>query len=161
MIRHIFVIDASGLPVYSGCIGHVCALGNLDELAVSSLLSALNSFSKQIGVGGLQSIVLEEAKFVIKNAEQFFITIDILPNENEQKYNGFLEKLTAFVKDNYPNPELVGFETVRVKLVTEIERFLAESGILGKKISTFQRIKRFFKKVFGIDKDDKTHIHNE
>ena len=146
MIQHVFVVDASGTPVYARCIGHVCPLGNVDELAVSSLLTALNNFAKQIGAGYMQSLKLENANFVIKNSENFFVVVQVADEKHVKKIQGFMESLAKFIEKNYPDPDLVGFDDVRLTLVSNIEKFLAENkiGLRTEKKGILSRLKRFF-----------------
>ena len=151
MLQHIFVVDNSGIPVYARCIGHKCALGNLDSLAVSGLLTALNTFAKEIGVGTLQAINMEKAKFILKTEGRYFTTFQIESQDKSKEYQKDLLDFSEFLKTIYLAGTPVG-KPERIRIATEVERFIAEHELTKEKISLWQR----FLELVGLRKKRKS-----
>ncbi len=146
MIEHIFIVDRSGIPVYSRCIQHTCQLGQLDSFAVSGLLTALTTFAKEIGVGDLTAINVEKSQLVIRNEEKFFTTFQLEAKDNLKNYQIDLVKFSAFLNTIYPDTPPSGKED-RLRIITQVEQFLSKNRMLEKK-GVFGKIKSYFSKLF-------------
>lgn len=130
MIKHIFIVDLSGTPIYARCIGHdACHLEKLDSLSVSGLLTALNNLAKEFGGEDLQAIHMEKGKFLLATKNNFFIAFQIESNDELKKYQKHIDELTNFVQSIYPKYTPPNKDDV-LKIVSEVENFLKKSGLL-------------------------------
>nr|MDO8079174.1 hypothetical protein [Candidatus Freyarchaeota archaeon] len=142
MILHIYVVDISGVPVYAHCVGHdACQLEQFDELSVSGLLTALNTFAKDLGMGGgdLQAIHMYKSKFLLKTESKFFIAFHVESGDKIEKYRKAINSVSSFIQSIYPSAPFS--EKDRLKIVPQIENFLDESGLLTKTRGLLERIK--------------------
>jgi hypothetical protein len=146
IIEHIFIVDRSGIPVYSRCIQHTCQLGQLDSFAVSGLLTALTNFAKEIGVGNLTAINVENSQLVIRNEEKFFATFQLELQDTLENYKIDLAKFSAFLNRIYPDTPPSSKED-RLRIITQVEEFLSKNRMLEKK-GVFGKIKSYFSKLF-------------
>ena len=145
IIQHVFVVDNSGLPIYSRCILHTCPLGQLDVFAVSGLLTALKAFAKEIGVGEINSIDVPDSKLIMRNEKQFFCTFQIEAQDNSDRYQSSLLKFSSDLLDVYPITAPVEEES-RNNIVTHIERYLAKQNYFQRR-SIIDRLRAFLKKL--------------
>ncbi|MEM2985126.1 MAG: roadblock/LC7 domain-containing protein [Candidatus Jordarchaeaceae archaeon] len=130
MIKHIFIVDISGTPIYARCVGHdACHLEKLDSLSVSGLLTALNSLAREFGGEDLQAIHMEKGKFLLATKNNFFVAFQIESNDELKKYQKHIDGLTNFVQSIYPKSTPPNKEDV-LKIVSEVENFLKKSGLL-------------------------------
>lgn len=131
MIRHIFIVDISGTPIYARCVGHdACHLEKFDSLSVSGLLTALNNLATEFGGEDLQAIHMEKGKFLLATKNNFFIALQIESNDELKKYQKYINGLTNFVQSIYPQSTPPSKDDV-FKIVSEVENFLEKSGLLG------------------------------
>ncbi len=131
MIRHIFIVDISGTPIYARCVGHdACHLEKFDSLSVSGLLTALNSLAREFGGEDLQAVHMEKGKFLLATKNNFFIALQIESNDELKKYQKYIDGLTNFVQSIYPQSTPPNKGDV-LKIVSEVENFLEKSGLLG------------------------------
>ncbi|MEM2135302.1 MAG: roadblock/LC7 domain-containing protein [Candidatus Jordarchaeaceae archaeon] len=130
MIKHIFIVDISGMPIYARCVGHdACHLEKLDSLSVSGLLTALNNLAREFGGEDLQAIHMEKGKFLLATKNNFFVAFQIESNDELKKYQKHIDGLTNFVQSIYPKSTPPNKEDV-LKIVSEVENFLKKSGLL-------------------------------
>ncbi len=132
MIKHIFIIDINGTPIYARCVGHdACQLEKLDSLSVSGLLTALNNLAREVGGEDLQAIHMERGKFLLVTRNNFFVAFQIESHDELKKYQKYIDGLTNFVQSIYPKSNPSNKEDA-LKIVSEIENFLEKSGLLGR-----------------------------
>ncbi len=147
MLQHVFVVDESGIPVYSRCIMHSCALGQLDAFAVSGLLTALNNFAKEIGVGDITSINVANSKLLMKNQKRYFATFQLGLQDDDNIYRTHLSEFGTFLNDIYPTSTPVSDE-LRSPIVQSIEDYLANHKY--ETPSTWgAKIRSFFSRLMG------------
>ncbi len=147
MIKHIYVVDVSGFPVYVRCVGHdMCPLGRFDTIAVSGLLAALNNLSRDVGGGGLQVVSMEKAKFLLKSEPNFFIAFQVDHDDKVGKYQKDLNSLSNFILTVY-SKSAPNSDKDRLKIIPKIESFIDESGLLTETQGLLGRIKSASSKI--------------
>ena len=145
MIQHIFVVDNSGIPVFSRCIMHTCSLGQLDAFAVSGLLTALKSFAKEIGVGDINAIDVAESKLLIRNEEKFFSTFQLDLNDKMPKFETQLLQFSGYLSTIYPSTPPIDQQSRNI-IVNHIEKYLADNLILEHS-GIFSKLKAFLRRL--------------
>jgi hypothetical protein len=126
-LHHIFIVEKTGLPIFSMCVDHdhnECALGMIDDSLAAGFIAAIKSFGDEVGFKDIKHIESSNFRLLFDFSDDAILVFETAPKDSIRRYKKMMKKSTAFLDDAYYE----GF----TKLLTQKNKFLERlDGFLG------------------------------
>ena len=119
MIRHIFITNKNGEPIYSKCYYHNCELSNIDNLRKSELAQVLKMIKSRNPFTKIMSINFEDMRLLVEVRENVIVFFEVDKNDKDERYKEALKWIAKSLNEQLSH--VTGEEDVnkRIKFVLE------------------------------------------
>lgn len=127
MINSVYILKSDGIPLFSGCYNEDID-PNLD--LVAGLLSAIFLFAREVGEGAINSVVLENKKYVYSQSEDLIFVICTSDKDDDANAKRVVEKIqTEFIKQYHDilEQELIVEKSIFSNFSITLDNLLGQS----------------------------------
>ncbi len=149
-LHHIFLVEKTGLPVYSMCIDHPseeCALGMIDDSLAAGFIAAIKSFGDEVGFKNIQRIDSNNFRLLFDFSDDAILVFETSPKDSIRRYKKMMNKSTNFLNNAYYEG-FTRLESQKIKFLGRFSSFLDNFKQIRDKGSDYTQSRAEFFKIF-------------